>query len=145
MHSKISIYFFFFINKALYHYTASYSHMLIRKVMNSSLLWELHWYKVFVSGTCISNYHSDVVQQCWKLMPITRFPLNFQKSRAAIECTAGFWTSEWFRHPLCILYTTQVFDSSIDNGRKLENQLPLNTTQGNSFDFSSKAPGRCGI
>jgi len=33
-------------------------------------------------------------------------------------------------------YTSQVFDSIMDNGRKLENQLPLNTAQGNPFDFS---------
>lgn len=38
-------------------------------------------------------------------------------------------------------YTVQVFNSSKDNGRKLENQLPLYTEQGNPFSFLSKAPG----
>lgn len=42
-------------------------------------------------------------------------------------------------------YVVQVFDSSMDNGRKLENQLPLTTAQGNPFDFSSKAPGIYGV
>lgn len=128
------------INMALYHYTASYGCMLIRKVMNSSLLWELHWYKIYISRTSISNCHPDAVQQCRKLLPIIRFPLNFQKSRVGAEYAAAFWTPDWFRD-LFAYYAVQVFNSSMDNGRKFENQLPLNTEQWNQFYFFSKAPG----
>lgn len=89
---------------------SSYSLMCTKEVLNSSLWWGLHQCKVFVSSTSICYYHSDAVHQCWKLMPITRFALNIQKSillYSELQNSSG----------ILLYYTTLVFKSSMDNGR----------------------------